>query len=99
MAAGGTVGAIGVTATGTGGIIIFGGTAAGTGIGTTAVVAPGLTPGVAYPALLIDGTVYVARFHAVAYELAGGAAACGTVQKYGMVILDATGKVIQWAFE
>ncbi len=76
-----------------GGAAVAGG--AGLGIGTTAVVGPGLGAGT-YPALLIDGVVYVHRFHVLAAELAGGASACGTVQKYGMAVIDATGKVIEW---
>ena len=44
------------------------------GVGSTAVVAPGLGAGT-YPALLINGTVYVARFHVLASELAGGISA------------------------
>ena len=37
-------------------------------IGSTAVVSPGLGAGT-YPALVIDGTVYVARFHNIAWQL------------------------------
>jgi RHS repeat-associated protein len=65
--------------------------AATLGIGSQAVVSPGLGAGV-WPALLVNGTVYVARFHQVAWEMANH----GEVQKYGMVIIDAAGKVIGW---
>jgi RHS repeat-associated protein len=65
------------------------------GIGTTAVVGSGLGAGT-YPALLINGVVYVHRFHVLALELAGGAAAAGNVTKYGIAIIDATGTVIGW---
>jgi len=83
-------------------IVLWGGGAAAggatLGVGTTAVVGPGLGAGT-WPALLIDGVVYVHRFHVLAAELAGGAASCGPVQKYGMAIIDATGKVIGWMGE
>jgi len=71
-----------------------GAAAASLGVGSQAVVAPGLAAqaGVWYPALLVNGTVFVARFHAVAWEMASN----GQVQKYGMVMLDAAGKVIGW---
>ena len=70
------------------------GTAATVGVGSTAVVAPGLGAG-SYPALLINGTVYVARFHSVAFGMAGGVA----TGKYGMVVIDCSGKVLSavWA--
>ena len=67
------------------------GEAAALGIGTQAVVAPGLGAGV-WPALMVNGTVYVARFHVVAWEMAQHA----QETKYGMVIIDAAGKVIGW---
>jgi RHS repeat-associated protein len=84
-----------VCAAGAGGLAVAGTAAAAMGVGTTAVVGPGLGPGT-YPALLINGVVYVHRFHVLALELAGGTAASGAVQKYGMVIIDASGKVIGW---
>jgi RHS repeat-associated protein len=80
---------------GGGATVVAAGETASLGVGTTAVVGPGLGAGT-YPALLIDGVVYVHRFHVLAAELAGGAAACGTVQKYGMAIIDAGGTVIGW---
>ncbi|NOX55757.1 MAG: hypothetical protein GXP27_15210, partial [Planctomycetes bacterium] len=68
--------------------------AAKLGIGTRAVVAEGLTDLAqgAWPAVLVEGKVYVARFHAEAWRLAGR----GPVQKYGMVVLDAAGRVLGW---
>ncbi len=70
-----------------------GGAAAGElGIGSTAVVAEGLGAG-SYPAILVNGTVYVARFHEIAWQLAGRAE---PIVKYGIAIIDATGKVIGW---
>ncbi len=47
-----------------------GSVAAGIGISSQAVVQPGLSAGT-YPALLGNGTVYVARFHSIAWEMAG----------------------------
>jgi len=64
---------------------------AGVGVGTQAVLAPGLSEGT-WPALLVDGKVYAARFHNIAWDLAGR----GNVQKYGMAIIDETGKVVGW---
>ena len=78
---------------GTAGGAAAGGAAAGElGVGTTAVVAEGLGAG-SYPALLINGTVYVGRFHEIAWQLAGRAE---PIAKYGIAIIDATGKVIGW---
>jgi hypothetical protein len=77
------------------GVGTIGGISAGAaefGIGTHAVVAPGLGSG-SYPGLLIGSTVYVARFHEVAWEMAGRAE---PVVKYGIAVIDATGKVIGW---
>jgi hypothetical protein len=82
----------GAAATGTavaeGGVAATSGTL---GIGTQAVVVGELGAGT-YPALIVDGTVYVARFHNVAWQ----AANYGTETKYGMAIIDAAGKVIGW---
>jgi RHS repeat-associated protein len=65
------------------------------GVGSRAVVAPGLRAG-EYPALLVDGRVYVARMHEVAWELAGRT---GEVQKYGIAEIDDAGTVIRWLYE
>lgn len=83
----------GGTGAAVGGGAAAGGTAAAElGIGTQAVVAPGLGAG-SYPGLLINGTVYVARFHEIAWQMAGRAE---PIAKYGIAIVDATGKVIGW---
>lgn len=68
-----------------------GGAAAGGVIGAQAVVAPGLGAGT-YPALIIDGIPYVARFHIVAWELAGKT---GVETFYGAATIDAAGRVIE----
>lgn len=60
-------------------------------IGTRALVAPGLGAGT-WPALIVGGRVYIARFHNIAWEAAGR----GTVQAYGMAVIDAAGRVIRW---
>lgn len=92
------VGNLGGSATAGGGAVAGGGVVAGgtvvseLGIGTQAVVAPGLGAG-SYPGLLINGTVYVARFHEIAWQVAGRAE---PIVKYGIAIVDATGKVIGW---
>jgi len=83
---------------------VWGGPAArnaGLGIGTQATVEPlfaqwliqtaGSLAGI-WPAIMVGGQVYVARFHNVAWEMAGR----GEVQKYAFVILDAAGKVVGW---
>jgi hypothetical protein len=56
------------------------------------VVAPGLGAGT-YCGLEVNGVVYVARAHVVCWEMAGQT---GVVGKYGIVIIDAAGKVIGW---
>jgi hypothetical protein len=74
-----------------------GGAAAGTVaanagvVGTTAVVAPGLGAGT-YPVLVINGTAYVARFHNIAWSLAGQT---GVETFYGFATINAAGKVIE----
>ena len=77
------------------GVCAAGGTAGGAiaalGIGTRAVVARGLGAGT-WPALMIGGRVYVARFHDIAWRMGGSR----RVQKWGFVIIDETGKVIGW---
>ena len=60
-------------------------------IGSTAVVAPHLPAGT-YPALVVDGTVYVARFHHVAWALAGRT---GVETFYGFATVNAAGKVLE----
>ncbi|MDA1054788.1 MAG: hypothetical protein O3C40_30545 [Planctomycetota bacterium] len=70
------------------GVGTFGGGA--TLVGSTAVVAPGLGAGT-YPALVVNGTVYVARFHNIAWQLAG---ATGTETFYGFATITASGQVI-----
>jgi len=98
--------AIEVAATGTvtwgsgaaaGGAAASGGAAAGTVaanagvIGTQAVIAPGLAAGT-YPTLVINGTAYVARFHNIAWSLAGQT---GVETFYGFATINAAGKVIE----
>lgn len=74
-----------------------GGAAAGTVaanagvVGSTAVVAPGLGAGT-YPVLVINGTAYVARFHNIAWSLAGQT---GLETFYGFATINAAGKVIE----
>jgi len=68
-----------------------GGAATGGVIGAQAVVAPGLGAGT-YPALIIDGVPYIARFHIVAWELAGKT---GVETFYGAATIDAAGRVIK----
>jgi hypothetical protein len=60
--------------------------------GTQAVVAEGLGAGT-HPAIVVEGVVYVARFHVIAWGLAGQAA---TQQGYGMAVIDSAGKVLGW---
>ena len=85
--------AVGVAA-GAAGAAAEAGAAAATGIGTQAVVSSGLGAG-QYPALLINGTVYVARMHNVAWQLAGRT---GEVLIYGIVEIDAAGRVVRWLY-
>jgi len=68
------------------------------GIGTQAVMPAGLPAG-GYPAILIKGTVYIARFHFEATKLAGGAAMLPVIEKEGYVLIDSTGKVLQWLYQ
>jgi RHS repeat-associated protein len=98
-AAGVSVVAGGVYVAGYGGVVVFGGGAAagagaagGLGIGTQAWVAPGLGAGT-WAGIMVNGQVYAARFHDIAWRAAGR---CEPIQKYGMVIIDSTGKVIGW---
>ena len=60
-------------------------------VGKQATVAPNLPAG-KYAALVINGKVYVARFHNVAWELAGRK---GIESFYGFAEIDAAGKVIR----
>jgi hypothetical protein len=60
-------------------------------VGHQAVVYPH-SPAGTYTALVVDGKVYVARFHIVAWELAGKK---GTIQFYGSAEIDAAGKVVR----
>ena len=92
-----------VSLTVAGGIVILGPAAGGgvagggalgggtTLIGSQAIVAPNLGAGT-YTAIVINGQVYVARFHFVAYQLAGGT---GVETFYGFATIDAAGKVIK----
>jgi hypothetical protein len=59
--------------------------------GRQAVTSPHLPAGVR-PALVVDGQVYVARMHNVAWELAGRT---GTVEFYGFAEIDAAGRVVR----
>ena len=43
-----------------------------------------------YPAIIVNGVVYIARFHNIAWR----AAKCGEETFYGMATIDAGGKVI-----
>jgi hypothetical protein len=61
-------------------------------IGTQAVVVGPLGAGT-YPALVVNGTVYVARFHVLAWEAAGK----GAEIFYGLATIDAAGNVINLA--
>ncbi len=80
-----------------GGAVAGGGAAAGTVaanagvVGTQAVVAPGLGAGT-YPVLVINGTAYIARFHNIAWSLAGQT---GVETFYGFATINAAGKVIE----
>ena len=60
-------------------------------VGEQAHVAPNLPAG-KYTALVVDGEVYVARMHSVAWEMAGKK---GVDQFYGFAEIDASGKVIR----
>ena len=59
--------------------------------GKQAVVSPHLKAGT-YPALVVDGEVYVARMHITAWELAGKQ---GVEQFYGFAEIDAAGNVVR----
>ena len=69
--------------------------AASGGVGTVAVDAGGGLGAGTWPAIMKGGIVYYARMHSVAWAAAGA----GAIQKYGMAIIDATGKVIGWLSE
>ena len=60
-------------------------------VGKQAVVSAHLPAG-RFPALVVDGQVYVARMHNVAWELAGRK---GVEQFYGFCEIDALGKVVR----
>ena len=60
-------------------------------VGTQAVITVGLGPGT-YTALVVDGIVYVARMHSVAWKLAG---AKGVEEFYGFAEIDEAGKVVR----
>ncbi len=60
-------------------------------IGEQATVAAHLPPG-KYTALIVDGQVYVAKMHNVAWELAGRK---GVTQFYGFAEIDALGRVVR----
>ena len=60
-------------------------------VGTQAVVTVGLKAGT-YTALVVDGVVYVARMHMVAWSLAG---AKGNEESYGFAEIDEAGKVVR----
>jgi hypothetical protein len=60
-------------------------------VGKQAVVSPQLKAGT-YPALVVDGKVYVARMHITAWELAGTQ---GVEQFYGFAEIDAAGNVVR----
>ena len=68
------------------------GAASALGIGSQAVVQSGLGAG-SWPAIMVNGQVYVARFHCIAWELAGKR---GVETKYGFATIDAAGKVLGW---
>ena len=60
-------------------------------IGKQATISAHLPAG-SYTALVVDGQVYVARMHNVAWELAGGK---GVTQFYGFAEIDALGRVVR----
>lgn len=60
-------------------------------VGKQAVTTPNLPAGVR-AALVVDGKVYVARFHLQAWKLAGKK---GVEQFYGFAEIDAAGKVLR----
>lgn len=86
----GTAATAGTVATGATATTI--GAEAAATIGTQAVVVGPLGAGT-YPALVVNGTVYVARFHVLAWEAAGK----GVEIFYGLATIDAAGKVINLA--
>jgi hypothetical protein len=55
-------------------------------------VTPAHLPAGQYPAIVVNGQVYAARMHSVAWQLAGQK---GTHQFYGFAEIDAAGKVIK----
>lgn len=59
--------------------------------GMPAVVWPYLRAGT-YPALVVDGKIYVARMHLLAWELADRQ---GVEQFYGFAEIDATGTTLR----
>jgi RHS repeat-associated protein len=61
-------------------------------IGTQAAVTPGLGAGT-WPAIITNGQVYVAQFHLVAYQMAGGPLR-GPTQWEGFAVIDAAGRVL-----
>ena len=60
-------------------------------VGKQAIVSAHLPAG-RFTALVVDGQVYVARMHNVAWELAGRK---GVEQFYGFCEIDALGKVVR----
>jgi len=58
----------------------------------TKLLSPHLPAGKGYAALVIDGKVYVGRFHITAWDLAGKK---GVEQFYGSAEIDAAGKVVR----
>ena len=60
-------------------------------VGKQATVAPHLPAG-SYTALVVNGKVYVARMHDVAWELAGRK---GVTEFYGYCEIDVAGKVVR----
>ncbi len=60
-------------------------------VGKAAITSPNLPAGT-YTALIVDGQVYVARFHLIAWELAGKK---GVEQFYGFAEIDAAGNIVK----
>ena len=86
----GVVGASGAGAASCGSTLGCGVVRLATLVGTKAITSPYLPAGT-YPALVINGQVYVARFHVTAWELAGKK---GCEQFYGFATINTAGAVV-----
>jgi len=90
-AAAGLVGLSAVGVTQAGMVPLVGAFSTANLVGSQAIVAARLPAGI-YTALVVNGKVYVARFHHEAWRLAGRK---GIEQFYGIAEIDATGKVLR----